>query len=242
MASPDSSTIGSVQLAQEDMPYPGCFITLEGGEGAGKTTQASTITDFLQTKGINFIRTREPGGTTVSEAIRGVLLDTELPDMHADTELLLVFAARNEHLQQLIIPALKRGDWVICDRFTDASYAYQGYGRGLSLARIAELERWVQGGLKPDFTLLFDIDVQLSRQRAASRNQIDVKNIDRFEQESIDFHEKIRAGYLQRAETEPERFVRINAGQTLEAVGDDVIKALEHICTQRSAEQNGDLS
>ncbi len=215
----------------------GCFITLEGGEGAGKTTHLSTITGFLQAQDINFISTREPGGTTVSEAIRGVLLDTNLPAMHSDTELMLVFAARNEHLQKLIIPALQRGDWVICDRFTDASYAYQGYGRGLPLQRIAELENWVQGALRPDYTLLFDIDVQLSRARAASRNSLDADNIDRFEQEAIDFHERIRACYLQRAEAESQRFIRIDAGNTLEEVGADVIQALENIMVQRGSQQ-----
>lgn len=208
---------------------PGCFITLEGGEAAGKTTQLNTVTEFLQAQNISFVRTREPGGTTVSEAIRGVLLDTSLPDMHPDTELMLMFAARNEHLQQLIIPALQRGDWVVCDRFTDASYAYQGYGRGLSLSRIAELEHWVQGTLRPDFTLLFDIDVQLSRQRAASRNQLDSANIDRFEQEESAFHQRIRSGYLRRAAEEPERFIRIDAGNTQETVAVDVTQALQLI-------------
>lgn len=245
MALPEPGTQpASVPTGERAAHLPGCFITLEGGEGAGKTTHLNTITDFLRTRGFNVVSTREPGGTTVSEAIRGVLLDTALPDMHPDTELMLMFAARNEHLQQLIIPALQRGDWVVCDRFTDASYAYQGYGRGLSLARITELENWVQGSLRPDFTLLFDIDVQLSRQRAANRNQTDTSNIDRFEQEEVDFHEKIRAGYLQRAKVEPQRFVHIDAGQTLETVRADVVQALENIVAQHSPQhlQQGGLS
>ncbi len=242
MVPPDASNTKAPEARTVSIPdekincLPGCFITLEGGEGAGKTTQLSTITAFLQQRGIRFISTREPGGTRVSEAIRAVLLATDLPAMHADTELMLMFAARNEHLQQLIIPALQRGEWVICDRFTDASYAYQGYGRGLSLPRIAELEQWVQGSLRPDFTLLFDIDVQLSRQRAARRNRVDVANVDRFEQETCDFHEKIRAAYLQRAAQEPQRFIRIDASQTQAAVGTAVQQALSQILTQRAAQ------
>lgn len=212
---------------------PGCFITLEGGEGAGKSTHLHTITEFLQAHEIDFIATREPGGTVVSESIRAILLDAELPAMHADTELMLMFAARNEHLQQVIIPALQRGTWVICDRFTDASYAYQGYGRGLPLQRIAALEEWVQGALRPDFTLLFDIDVTASRQRAAKRNTAGLQQVDRFEQEQIDFHEKIRNGYLERAAQYPERFIRLKAGQTLDAVRSDVEQALKHILAGR---------
>lgn len=216
--------------------YPGCFITLEGGEGTGKTTHLHTIRQYLQEQDIKCISTREPGGTTVSEAIRGVLLDTELPAMHSDTELLLMFAARNEHLKQVIIPALQQGIWVICDRFTDASYAYQGYGRGLPLSRIAALENWVQGELLPDFTLLFDLDVEISQQRVNKRSSDNAQQIDRFEREQLAFHQKVREGYLQHAQEHPQRFITIQADNTLDAVKQGVLQALARIITVRTGQ------
>lgn len=215
------------------MSFPGCFITLEGGEGAGKTTHISTITQFLAGQGIDFITTREPGGTPVSESIRGILLNAELPAMHFDTELLLMFAARNEHLQQVIIPALQQGQWVICDRFTDASYAYQGHGRGLSLSRIAALETWVQRNLRPDFTFLFDLDVNISLQRVQKRSAGNATQIDRFEREQVDFHQKIRDGYLARCAEYPRQFIKIQADNKLEVVEQQVLKALKQVVENR---------
>jgi dTMP kinase len=192
---------------------PGKFITLEGGEGAGKSTNAQWIADYLQAQGKTVLVTREPGGTEVAEAIRGVLLSSELPGMDADTELLLMFAARNEHLRKKILPALAQGVWVICDRFTDATYAYQGYGRGISLERIAILENWVQGTLRPDYVILFDLDVEAGMARAQARGQAD-----RFEQEHTAFFTCIRAGYQARAAAMPACYPQIDAAQPLEAV------------------------
>nr|CAA6822702.1 MAG: Thymidylate kinase (EC [uncultured Thiotrichaceae bacterium] len=210
----------------------GCFITLEGGEGAGKTTHVQSVVDYLNQHNIDVITTREPGGTEVSESIRSVLLSPELPDMHADTELLLMFAARNEHLQQKIIPALEQGKWVVCDRFTDATYAYQGYGRGLSLERIAELERWVQGELRPDYTVLFDLDVETGMQRVQQRSEDQAITIDRFEREQTHFFNKIREGYLARANESAERFRVLDAAQGIGQVRLNLVDALDSILQQ----------
>lgn len=209
---------------------PGKFITLEGGEGAGKSTNAHWIADYLRSKGKQVIVTREPGGTEVAEAIRNVLLSPELPGMNADTELLLMFAARNEHLQTKILPALREGIWVICDRFTDATYAYQGYGRGVSLQRIAELEQWVQGNVRPDYVILFDLEVETGMARAKSRGASD-----RFEQEQAGFFRRIRQGYQQRASAIPERYPRIDAGQVLEKVREQLQAVLEQILWEDTA-------
>ncbi len=212
------------------MTQRGMFITLEGGEGAGKSTNASWLADYLRSQGKDVLVTREPGGTYVSEAIRAVLLSPDLPAMHADTELLLMFAARNEHLQQKILPALAQGTWVICDRFTDATYAYQGYGRGISLQRIAELERWVQGTLRPDYVILFDLDVTTGMARAQARGRAD-----RFEQEHAAFFERIRDGYRHRAEQMPARYPLVDAAQPLEQVRVQLQQVAERIlreCTQ----------
>lgn len=209
---------------------PGKFITLEGGEGAGKSTNAQWIADYLRSQGRQVIVTREPGGTEVAEAIRSVLLSPELPGMHSDTELLLMFAARNEHLQTKILPALRDGIWVVCDRFTDATYAYQGYGRGISLQRIAELEQWVQGDVRPDYIILFDLEVETGMARAKSRGEAD-----RFEQEQTAFFGRIRKGYQQRAAATPECYPLIDAGQPLEKVREQLQVVLEHIL-QRDSE------
>ncbi|HIP80949.1 MAG TPA: dTMP kinase, partial [Leucothrix mucor] len=136
----------------------GLFITFEGVEGAGKTTNIEFIAEQIKKTGQDIVLTREPGGTKIGEAVREILLSKDLPEMHHDTELLLMFAARAEHVQRVILPALKEGKWVLCDRFTDASYAYQGGGRGIDIARIAALENWVQDDLRPDMTFLFDLD------------------------------------------------------------------------------------
>ena len=208
----------------------GVFITLEGGEGAGKSTNASWLADYLRSCGKTVLVTREPGGTEVAEAIRAVLLSPDLPGMNADTELLLMFAARNEHLHTKILPALEQGTWVICDRFTDATYAYQGYGRGISLARIAELERWVQGDLRPDYIILFDLDVSTGMARAQARGRAD-----RFEQEHMAFFERIRAGYQERARQLPQRYPIINAGETLVQVRQQLQQVAERIVAESAA-------
>jgi dTMP kinase len=182
------------------------FITLEGGEGAGKTTQAQHLQTFLTQQGIDCLLTREPGGTTVGEALREVLLQNT---MHSETELLLLFTARMEHIQQVILPALKQEKWVICDRFTDASYAYQGGGRGVPMQRIQDLETWALGELRPNLTLLFDIPVEAGLNRARGRSALD-----RFEQENRDFLERVRQTYLQRATQYPQRYTVLDASQT----------------------------
>ena len=188
----------------------GVFITLEGGEGAGQSTNAQFMADYLRAQGKSVLVTREPGGMPVAEAIRGILLDASLPAMTMDTELLLMFAARHEHLQQTILPALAQGTWVICDRFTDSSYAYQGYARGIELQRIAELEQWVQGDIRPDYVFVFDLPVELGLARAKARSAAD-----RFEQEQLAFFAKVRQGFLARAAQRPDRYVLIQAQQSL---------------------------
>lgn len=202
----------------------GKFITIEGGEGAGKSTIISHVRDLLQHAGPRVMVTREPGGTPLAERIRDVLLvprDEPLPD---EAELLLMFAARAVHLENLIKPALERGDWVVCDRFTDATYAYQGGGRGLDMRRIAVLEQQVQGQLRPDFTLLLDMPVAIGMQRASKRGAPD-----RFEREQHAFFERVRQTYLDRALQEPGRFAVIDAAQPLERVQDSVAAALRRI-------------
>ncbi|MDG9978622.1 dTMP kinase [Ectopseudomonas oleovorans] len=195
----------------------GLFITLEGPEGAGKSTNREYLAERLREQGIDVLLTREPGGTPLAERIRELLLDPSDEPMAADTELLLVFAARAQHLQQVIRPALAKGSVVLCDRFTDATYAYQGGGRGLSIERIAQLEQFVQGELRPDLTLIFDLPVEIGLARASARGRLD-----RFEQEGRGFFEAVRQAYLQRAEQAPQRYRVLNAGQTLAQVQADI--------------------
>jgi dTMP kinase len=192
----------------------GCFITVEGIEGAGKSTQMNLIRDFLSERGKRVVVTREPGGTPLGEAVRELLLNPDNRHMSMDAELLLVFAARAEHLHEVIRPALESGQWVLSDRFTDATFAYQGGGRGIPAARIAALEEWVQGALRPDLTLLLDVPVEIGMARIAERGQAD-----RFEREEGGFFERIRANYLQRAGAEPRRFQRIDASVPVDQVG-----------------------
>ncbi len=180
----------------------GRFITLEGVDGAGKSTHAVWLTEQLAAQGRRVTATREPGGTPLGEELRKMLL--HVPMTH-DTEALLMFAARREHLAQVIRPALARGDWVVCDRFTDATYAYQGGGHGVPLARIAELEAWVHGDCQPDLTLLFDVSTAVSRERL-TRAEANGRTLDKFEAERQDFFERVRAAYLDRAAAHPSRF------------------------------------
>ena len=195
----------------------GLFITLEGPEGAGKSTNRDYLAERLRERGVDVLLTREPGGTPLAERIRELLLAPSDEPMASDTELLLVFAARAQHLQQVIRPALARGAVVLCDRFTDATYAYQGGGRGLSGERIALLEDFVQGELRPDLTLIFDLPVEVGRARAAARGRLD-----RFEQEGRGFFEAVRQAYLQRAAQAPQRYRVLDAGQTLAQVQADL--------------------
>jgi dTMP kinase len=191
----------------------GRLITVEGGEGAGKSSNLSFIRELLEAAGKPVVFTREPGGTPLGEEIRQLLLGHRHTGMADDTELLLMFAARAEHLQRKILPALAAGSWVLCDRFTDASYAYQGAGRGIEMERIATLERFVQGELRPDLTILLDVPVEIGLARAGGRS-----SPDRFESEARDFFDKVRQGYLQIAGRESARVKVIDAGATLEQV------------------------
>ncbi len=193
-------------------PMRARLITLEGVEGAGKTTALAYVQGLLESHGIPVTVTREPGGTPVGERIRGLLLDPEAR-MAPETELLLLFAARAEHLARVIRPALDAGRWVLCDRFTDASYAYQGGGRGIDPARIQILEDWVQGTLRPDLTLLLDLPAETGLARARGRAPGD-----RIEREALDFHRRVRAAYLARAEAEPQRFCVVDASRPLAEV------------------------
>ena len=195
----------------------GLFITLEGPEGAGKSTNREYLAERLREQGVDVLLTREPGGTPLAERIRELLLDPSDEPMAADTELLLVFAARAQHLQQVIRPALAKGSVVLCDRFTDATYAYQGGGRGLSIERIAQLEQFVQDELRPNLTLIFDLPVEVGLARAAARGRLD-----RFEQEGRGFFEAVRQAYLQRATQAPQRYRVLDAGQSLAQVQADI--------------------
>jgi dTMP kinase len=192
---------------------PGKFITLEGGEGAGKTTCLKHIERRIKEAGIDLSVTREPGGTRTGEKIREILLDRGNFDILDETELLLMFAARSQHLNELIKPALAADTWVLCDRFTDATYAYQGGGREIDVQRIAELEQWVQQGLKPDLTLLLDLPVEVGLERAGQRS-----TPDRFESENIAFMQRMRSSYLEIARREPDRVKVIDSSQPLESV------------------------
>nr|WP_269807138.1 dTMP kinase [Pseudomonas mosselii] len=189
------------------------FITLEGPEGAGKSTNRDYLAARLREQGVDVVMTREPGGTPLAERIRELLLAPSEERMAVDTELLLMFAARAQHLAEVIRPALARGAVVLCDRFTDATYAYQGGGRGLPVERIAILEAFVQGELRPDLTLVFDLPVEVGLSRAAARGRLD-----RFEQEGQAFFEAVRQAYLQRAGQQPQRYRLLDAAQPLSAV------------------------
>ena len=196
----------------------GKFITLEGVDGAGKSTHLDWIAGQIEAAGNKVVVTREPGGTPLGEELRKLLLSRA---MHLETETLLMFAARREHLEQLILPALAAGTWVLSDRFTDASFAYQGGGRGLDLARIEILENWVHQGLQPDLTLIFDLSVEEAKRRRAAATA----DPDRFEQEDLDFFGRVRGVYLARAARYPQRIRLIDAGRTV----DDIRKSLEEI-------------
>lgn len=199
------------------------FITLEGCEGVGKTSNMEFIKSMLKEKHIDFIETREPGGTPLGEALRAMLLGEDFKGMADDTELMLMFAARAEHVAQVIRPALEKGQWVLCDRFTDATYAYQGGGRQLDIKRIEGLENWVLGDLRPDLTLLLDAPIAVGRERAGKRSAPD-----RFEQELDGFFNRVRDMYLSRAKAEPERVKVVDASGDLSSV-ENKIRKIMHI-------------
>jgi len=202
----------------------GKFITLEGIEGSGKTTQLDFIVDYIKKSSIDVVCTREPGGTLVGEKIREILLDNDLPKMHSDTELMLMFAARVEHIKQVIEPALNNGSWVVSDRFYDATYAYQGYGRDISLHHIDQLRSFSVGTLEPDVTFLLDVSLDVSMQRVTSRG-----NKDRFENEKMDFYKKVRDGYLSIAKHNSERVCLIDANQEISDVQLDIQRQLDRL-------------
>ncbi|MCH9799272.1 MAG: dTMP kinase [Betaproteobacteria bacterium] len=201
------------------MVKKGKFITLEGMDGAGKSTHIPAIIDQIKALGETVVCTREPGGTPLAEQLRAILLHQA---MHAETETLLMFAARREHIEQVIAPAIARGDCVISDRFTDATYAYQAGAKAVPIAKINVLETWVQGDLQPDMTLLFDVPVAVSLERLAL-----ARTPDKFEREGADFFEKLRNAYLARAKQDPARFRIINGNQALAAVKEEVKVSIE---------------
>lgn len=202
----------------------GTFITLEGMDGAGKSTHLAWIPVFLEARGVRVRLTREPGGTPLGEKLRRLLLDKTY-NLHPETEALLMFAARREHLDKVILPALEAGVWVVCDRFTDATYAYQAAGSGLSWTRVAELESWVQGQLQPDLTLYFDVSAALGKSRTQA-----VREADRFEQEGHAYFERVRQGYLRRAREHPGRLVIVDASAPLETVQKSVESVIISNC------------
>lgn len=202
----------------------GYFITFEGTEGVGKSTQLKHAEDWLKSRNVEVVVTREPGGTPLAEEIRGLLLTPREEPVDDLTELLLVFAARAQHLKSLILPQLEAGRWVLCDRFTDATYAYQGGGRGVSRQQISTLENLVQDALRPDHVVLLDAPVEVGMARARKRGELD-----RFEQETVAFFERIRNTYLERAACWPERYHVLDAAQPLDAVSDSLVDAMQAI-------------
>lgn len=201
----------------------GKFITFEGIDGAGKSSHVEWLAERLRSLGRTVHVTREPGGTELGEKLRALLLNEP---MHLETETLLMFAARREHLARLIEPALARGEWIVCDRFSDATYAYQGGGRGLDRAKFLMLEQWVHGHVQPDLTLLFDLPLDVARERIVLANRV----LDKFEQERVDFHERVRQAYLERAHANPSRIRVIDADQSLENIRKTLEQIVSTIC------------
>lgn len=207
----------------------GRFITFEGGEGVGKSTNIRFASDWLQKQGVNTLITREPGGTEIAEKIRDDLLKAHHDEVMSDmTELLLVFAARAQHLEKIIRPALASGTWVLCDRFTDSTIAYQGYGRGLSKQVIENLKQLVQQGMEPDCTFLLDAPLELGMRRARNRATYAGEQIDRFETEKIEFFQRVQQGFMELAEQFP-RFRRVDASQSLPQVQENIANQLQQL-------------
>lgn len=200
----------------------GKFITFEGIDGAGKSSHVEWLAEWLRGQGKVVHVTREPGGTELGEKLRALLLNEP---MHLETETLLMFAARREHLAKLIEPALQGGEWVVCDRFSDATYAYQGGGRGLDRGKFQALEHWVHEHVQPDLTLLFDLPLDVARERIVLAN----RKLDKFEQERVDFHDRVRQAYLERAQSNPGRIQMIDANNSIE----NIRKTLEEVVSNR---------
>jgi len=209
----------------------GAFITMEGADGAGKTTQLNFIEDWFSQKGIELVRTREPGGTALGERLREILLVASDLSISDEAELMMIFAARQQHLDQLILPALANGKWVLSDRFTDATYAYQGAGRGIAEKRIAALEAWVQKGLQPDLTFVLDVNVETGMERSAGRGL----DADRFERQAASFKEAVRLNYLRRAAQYPERMHVIDGGGSVQSVQQSLAMILEGFIASRKS-------
>lgn len=207
-----------------DQNKVGRFIVLEGTEGVGKTTNLQFIEKILRDQGIDLLVTREPGGTPLAEDIRDLLLSPRDEKVVENAELLLMFAARAQHFESKIMPALSSGRWVLCDRFTDATYAYQGGGRGVDMQKIEQLENLVQGDIRPDHVIVLDVDVDIGLKRAGQRG-----DLDRFEQENRSFFEKVRAVYVDRATKEPNRYHLVDAAQPLQDVQADLLKTIKKI-------------
>ncbi|WP_298397119.1 dTMP kinase [uncultured Azonexus sp.] len=201
----------------------GKFITFEGIDGAGKSSHVEWLAETLRGRGLTVLVTREPGGTPLGEKLRELLLNES---MHLETETLLMFAARREHLAQRIEPALARGEWVICDRFSDATWAYQGGGRGLDKAKFLALEHWVHEHLQPDLTLLFDLPLEVARERIVLANRV----LDKFEQERADFHHRVRQAYLDRAQASPSRIRTVAADNSIEQIRKQLEVIVSSIC------------
>lgn len=199
----------------------GKFITLEGIDGAGKSTHLSFIAERLRAMGQQVVVTREPGGTPLGEMLRDLVLSQK---MHIETETLIMFASRREHIEKVIVPALEKGIWVLSDRFTDATFAYQGGGRGIAAERLRTLENWVQNGLQPDLTLLFDVPLEISRERLSSN-----MSLDRFEQEKQDFFARVRQAYLDRAASYPQRIHVVNSSRSIAEIQTELGPLLEKL-------------
>lgn len=203
----------------------GKFITIEGQDGAGKSTNVAVIQAYLESNNIDYVHTREPGGTPFGEKLRNLILDSEKDFFGDKAELLLMFSARAQHLEAVIEPALAEGKWVLCDRFTDATYAYQGGGRKMPVSDIQTLEMLVQGQLRPDLTILLDVPVEVGLQRAQSRGEAD-----RFEKEKIKFKQRVRDTYLLIAQSHPKRVRLVDASQDIDAVKQQIVTVMQDFC------------
>lgn len=206
---------------------PARFITFEGIDGAGKSTHIAFVSDYLRQRGVQLVSSREPGGTSLGEKLRELLLHEK---MHLETEALLMFASRREHIAQVIAPALARGDWVISDRFSDASFAYQGGGRGMDIGKMEALEDWVHPGLQPDLTLLFDVPLEVARARLDA-----TRELDKFEQEKADFFAATRNEYLRRAAQFSQRFRIIDSTQSIAAIQQELAGLLDNLLEKNAA-------
>ncbi|MDM5196809.1 dTMP kinase [Fictibacillus enclensis] len=209
----------------------GLFITIEGPDGSGKSTQIKKLAEFLQGNSIPFILTREPGGTAVSDRIRSLILDPAHPEMADETEVLLYAASRAQHVKEKIVPALQEGKLVLCDRFVDASVAYQAYGLGIPVEDVTRINRFATGGLKPDRSYLIDVAPEIGRQRMVSRYS--GEGLDRIEQKELDYHERVRSGFQKIYEENRERFLLVDGNQTVDEVFDEIIKDIKLLLANR---------